>query len=130
MGGWIVECDGELVTMPIEGDWVVPDLEGKLPDSVLLTTDEERFKRGFKAHAVWTHGAGEYATLAYCRELTIQRHATLEQAIRAKQAIDGGGCSGACVKVHILVHIDPTNSRKARELANIRNYRNAQQGEA
>jgi hypothetical protein len=89
----------------------------------MLTMDENRFKRGFVKYAIWTHGAGNYATLAYCgSNLTIQRHATLEAAIQAKRAIDGGGCGSGCAKVHVIVEIDPQNSRAAREQDNIRKF--------
>jgi hypothetical protein len=48
---WMVECDGEFVNMPLEGDWIVPTLEGRFPNSVILDMDEAHFKRGFGAHA-------------------------------------------------------------------------------
>jgi hypothetical protein len=56
------------------------------------------------------------------RELTIARHQTLKEAIKAKRMIDGGGCGGGCAKVHVIVRIDPNNSRAAKEKANIRRY--------
>jgi hypothetical protein len=31
---------------------MVPPLEGRFPDSVMLDTEENRLKRGFAAHAV------------------------------------------------------------------------------
>jgi hypothetical protein len=96
----------------------------------MLVMDEDHFKSGFEAHAIWTQGKGEFASLAYCRHgLTIQRYSTLKGAIQAKQAIDSTGCGGGCVKMHVIVRIASTNSRKARELANIRSYRCAQRGE-
>jgi hypothetical protein len=125
MGGFLVECDGEFVQMPFDGDWQVDDLEGRLPDRALLQMDETRFNRGFESQAAWTQGKGNYATLAYCRELTIERHKTLREAIVAKRAIDHSGCGGACVRVHLIIRIDPTNSRHAREQDNIRRHQAA-----
>ena len=43
-------------------------------------------------------------------------------AVRAKQAIDGGGCGGGCCKVNILVRADAGNPRAAKEQSNIREY--------
>lgn len=123
-GGWMIECDGEFVLMPLDSDWMVPTLEGQFPDTVMLDMDEARFKRGFAARATWTSGKGEFASLAYCgRGLTIQRYPDLEGAIKAKRPIDGAGCGGGCVGVHFIIHVDPTNSRATREKENIRNYR-------
>lgn len=124
-GGWRVQVDGEWVVMPFGGNWMVPTLEGRFPNEVLLRMDEDRFKTGFEGHAIRAiHGNGEYAILSYCGEgLTIERHATLEEAITAKRAIDVGGCGGGCVKVHIIVHVDPKNSRQARQDENIRKWR-------
>jgi hypothetical protein len=124
MGGRIVQCDGEFVTMPFDGDWSVPTLEGRFPNAVMLDMDEARFKSGFVPHAIWTLGKGEFASLSYCGQgLTIQRYPTLEAAIWAKRTIDGSGCGGGCVKVHFIIHIDPTNSRAAQEQENIRKYK-------
>jgi hypothetical protein len=123
MGGFWVEYESKLVTMPFGEDWTVPTLEGRFPNEVMLMMDEARFKRSFESRAIWIQGAGEFATLSYCGEgLTIQRHRTLESAIEAKRAIDGGGCGGGCAKVHIIVGIDPKNSRHTREQENIRQY--------
>jgi hypothetical protein len=120
---WLVWFEEKLVEMPFEGNWIVPDLEGRFPNGVMLGMDESRFKDGFARHAVWTRGTGEYATLAYCGgELTIMRHATLERAVEAKRTIDASGCGGGCVKVHAIIEIDPRNSRRAKEQENIRKY--------
>jgi hypothetical protein len=122
-GGWIVKCDGESVLMPLDGEWIVPDLEGELPNRAVLVMDEGRFKRGFEQRAIWCHGVGEYASLAYCGEgLTIQRYYTLAKAIEAKRAIDSCGCGGECVNVHLILRVDPTNSRKACQEENVRAY--------
>jgi hypothetical protein len=68
-------------------------------------------------HATWTSGKGPYVVLAFCRELKITRWQTLDQAIKAKQRIDGSACGGACSRAHIIVHIDPANSFRAAQKA-------------
>ena len=83
---WLVKCDGEFVDIPFDVDWIVPTLEWRLPNEVMLTMDGDRFESGFKAHAIWTSGSGKFATLAYCGgNLTIKRHKTLEKAVEAKR---------------------------------------------
>lgn len=121
---FIVECDGEFVHMPLEGNWAVATLDGRFPNRVMLRMDEKRFKRSFLDRAIWSNGVGEFATLAYCGHgLTIQRHQTLANAIKAKRLIDGGGCGHDCTRVHLIIHADPANSRSAQEAANIRAYK-------
>jgi hypothetical protein len=96
---------------------------GPSPNEVVLIMDEDRFQSGFVEHAIWTYGKGPFASLAYCGEgLTIQRYEKLEDAVRAKQAIDGGSCGGGCCKVNILVRADAGNPRAAKEQSNIREY--------
>jgi hypothetical protein len=51
MGGFIVQCDGKMVTMPFEGNWMVSKLQGPFPNEVVLTMDEDRFQSGFVEHA-------------------------------------------------------------------------------
>jgi hypothetical protein len=127
----MVECDGEFVSVPFDGNWIVPTLEGRLPNKVLLDMDADRFKRGFEARAVWTHGKGEFATLAYCGHgLTIQRHQTLAKAVEAKKVIDSSGCGGGCAKVHLIVHVDPANPRADRQKANVRQHVAAKKNES
>jgi hypothetical protein len=128
MGGWIVDVDGERIIIPNDVDWQVPDLEGRLPDQVMLTMDEWRFTRSFARHAESELGGqGNYATLSYCTGApgTVMRHMTLPQAIRAKQQIDNTGCGGGCCFVHLIVEIDPSNSRAQRQQDNARKYRDA-----
>jgi hypothetical protein len=40
------------------------------------------------------------------------------------------GCGGGCVKVHVIIQIDPKNSRAAREQENIRKHVAAQKAAA
>jgi hypothetical protein len=47
MGGFIVQCDGKMVTMPFEGNWMVSKLQGRFPNEVVLTMDEDWFQSGF-----------------------------------------------------------------------------------
>lgn len=122
---WGVECDGETVWIPFsEMEQIeVPTLEGTLPNEVMLTMDEDRFKSGFQQFALWTMGRGEFATLAYCGGLTIWRYETLQAAIQAKRLIDSDACGGTCVNAHVIVQIDPANSRAAKQQANIRKFK-------
>ncbi len=55
--------------------------------------------------AVWIIGNGEFASVAWCRALTIQLHHTLEAAEEAKAAIDSTGCGGACRGDHEIVRL-------------------------
>jgi len=119
--GWLVHCEGEDVEIPFDVDWIVDKVDGRLPDDVVLTMDKKQFDQLAK-QAEWTAGFGNYATLAYCRGLTIIKHQTKAEAIEAKRCIDYTGCGGACCRVHLIVEIDPLNSRRQRELENIRRY--------
>ena len=65
--------------------------------------------------AVWVHGEGEYACLAWCGSgprpgpaLTVELFTTAAAAEGAKAAIDHGGCGGRCEgeRRHELVHMD------------------------
>ena len=46
--------------------------------------------------AEWVARKGPYATLAWCRVLTVELHATLDEALAAKRVIDASGCGGRC----------------------------------
>jgi hypothetical protein len=52
---------------------------------VTVTVDERDFDLVLGDDAAWTTGAGPYLVLAYCRQLTITRHKTLERAVKAKR---------------------------------------------
>jgi hypothetical protein len=120
---FIVQCDGKFVDMPLDGNWMVPGLDGYFPDKVMLRMDAREFQAGFINRAVWTRGEGPYASLAYCGAgLTIRRFLTLKGAIEAKRAIDGAGCGGGCCRIHVIVQVDADNPRNEMEQANIRAY--------
>jgi hypothetical protein len=86
--------------MPFEESWSVPTLEGRFPNSVMLEMDEKRFKRGIEAHAIWTDGTGEFATLAYCGgELTIKRYKPLK-------ALCGATAKNVLLLLQVLFSID------------------------
>jgi hypothetical protein len=73
MGGWIIQHEGESYTLPFDFDRPDPVL-GRFPDGIVLTMDESKFEASFGKHAIWTHGKGPFAVLAYCGgELTITR---------------------------------------------------------
>ena len=123
MGGWIVESDGKFVTIPFDVKFIVPRVEGRFPNEVMLEMDDDYFRHNIAPHAIWIHGLGEFASFSYCGEgLTVALFPSLDQAVKAKRAIDGGGCGGQCVRVHFIARLDPQNSRKAREKQNIRDY--------
>jgi hypothetical protein len=46
--------------------------------------------------ALWIHGRGPYASLAYCGGLTVMLYETEEQALVGKRFIDCLGCGHAC----------------------------------
>ena len=113
---YAVEHRGKLVDVPFD---VLPQssITGRFPNDVVLKMDESRFHVSFGRHAVWVQGNGPYAVLSYCDgTITISRWAKVEDAIGAKRTIDGSGCGGGCVKVHVIIHFDPENGA-ARERA-------------
>lgn len=113
MSGFMVQHKGRFVTIPFEEYPVVPSVEGRLPDTPVLTMDERKFASATKG-ARWVAGkGGEYVLLAHCGELTLSRWETLEEAARWKNAIDHGGCGGSCYRAHMIVRVDPKNSREA-----------------
>lgn len=57
-------------------------------------------------YAVWVYGDGPYASLAYCNQLSVELHPTLEGAQAAKQQIDRTGCGHACHRDHRIVYLD------------------------
>lgn len=70
-----------------------------------------------RAH--WVIGDGPYATLAFCRVLTIELHETREHAERMLDVIAGSGCGGACKgeRGHRLVFLSRPAPRKAKRQA-------------
>ena len=57
--------------------------------------------------AEWICGEGRYASLAHCINiLTVMLHKTRQEAQKAKEDIDEGGCGGGCYKDHSVVDID------------------------
>lgn len=55
--------------------------------------------------AVWISGEGPYASLAWCRDLTIVLFDNESEALTAKYNIDKSGCGGACTGHHEIVFI-------------------------
>jgi len=113
--------DGKLVSLPF-GFKFARKIRGRLVNDITLKIDERDFDSLYGRHAVWVHGKGPYALLAYCGELTIQRYATVDDAVQAKRAIDGGGCGGSCAKVHLIIYCDPANTEHEEEQVRIREY--------
>jgi hypothetical protein len=65
--------------------------------------------------ACWVSGEGRYASLAHCRELTIQLYDDEIVALLAKRVIDDSGCGGACHRDHEVIDLK-TNKRINRKL--------------
>jgi hypothetical protein len=118
---WMTQHRGKLVTLPIDFGLDEPP-ECRMPNKVLMTIDEVQFKDLLANNAVWTTGKGPFLVLAYCRELTITRHQTLNKATEAKKTIDHSGCGGACLGVHIIAFCDPDNGRRKARTAAIDQY--------
>ena len=119
---YAVEHRGKLVDVPFD---VLPQssITGRFPNDVVLKMDESQFHVSFGRHAVWVQGNGPYAVLSYCDgTITISRWAKVEDAIGAKRTIDGSGCGGGCVKVHVIIHFDPENGAARERERAIDNY--------
>jgi hypothetical protein len=56
--------------------------------------------------AVWIHGDGEYASVAYCRNTTVWLHPNLEQANASLAWIDHFGCGGRCSRDHKVIRLE------------------------
>jgi hypothetical protein len=60
----------------------------------------------------WVSGSGEYATLSYCRGLTVALHKTIGEARAALALINSDACGGACHNAHQLVRfVKPSLAR-------------------
>jgi len=57
--------------------------------------------------AAWVMGEGPFATLAWCRTLTVSLHRTLEAATEAKGYIDSTSCGGVCTGRHEIIRLEP-----------------------
>ncbi len=55
--------------------------------------------------AAWIEGEGRWASVAWCRDLTVQLFDSLDDAIAAQDAIDRKACGGACERRHELVEL-------------------------
>ena len=65
------------------------------------TTAKRRFP-----NAAWITGNGPWASLAYCKVLTVCLYATREQAHAARAFIDQTGCGGGCYGDHRVINIE------------------------
>lgn len=122
MGGWTIIHDGERYSLPFDFEFPRSRQKADLPDAVTVVVDERDFARMLGDDAAWVTGAGPYLVLAYCRQLTITRHQTLERAVKAKQGIDGSGCGSNCVGVHVIAFSDPENGMAAETEVVVRKY--------
>jgi hypothetical protein len=55
--------------------------------------------------ACWIAGSGRYASLAHCRELTIELFNSAPEAAKAKAQIDATGCGGRCYRQHEIIDL-------------------------
>ena len=65
--------------------------------------------------ACWIAGDGPYASLAHCRDLTVQLYDDILEALLAKATIDSSGCGGSCHRRHEIIDLR-TNERITRKL--------------
>lgn len=56
--------------------------------------------------AIWIHGEGPYALLAWCGVLTVTLWRTLEEAQNSKKVIDATDCGHACRGRHEIIRIE------------------------
>jgi len=56
--------------------------------------------------AEWVVGEGAYASLAWCRPLTIELHETFAEAEAAKTLIDAIACGHTCTRRHEIVRLE------------------------
>jgi hypothetical protein len=56
--------------------------------------------------AIWITGEGPYATLAWCRVLTVALHQDIDTAREAQAFIDKYACGGQCYRRHEIIHLD------------------------
>ena len=60
-------------------------------------------RRRWGRKAVWIQGDGQYALLAWCRELTVTLGATRAEAEKQKAEIDRTVCGGLCTLNHKII---------------------------
>jgi hypothetical protein len=56
--------------------------------------------------AEWVSGDGPYASVSYCRVLTVELHQTAETAEKALRLIDQIACGGRCYGRHELIRLE------------------------
>lgn len=56
--------------------------------------------------AIWVHGQGPYAVVAYCKQTTVTLHASLEDAQASRGFIDRTGCGHRCHRAHRVIDLD------------------------
>lgn len=65
-------------------------------------------------YAVWIVGRGRFATLAWCRVLSVMLHDTLEDAQQAQDTINRYGCGGMCTRDHRIVDLEWAHRKHVR----------------
>jgi hypothetical protein len=63
--------------------------------------------------AAWIIGSGRFASVAFCREVTVMLFQTMAEAQTAKRLIDRIACGGRCVRNHVVLPITPADDPNA-----------------
>ncbi len=56
---------------------------------------------------VWSEGAGKYALVVYCRNMSVSLYNAEIKAIRAKRRINDIGCGEMCNNNHSIINLSP-----------------------
>lgn len=66
---------------------------------------QKEAKRRWGKKAVWIQGDGQFALLAWCRQLTVTLWATTAKAEENKKFIDELACGGGCTGNHEIIDL-------------------------
>jgi len=78
----------------------------QLIDHTLPHKDSKALAKRTWPRAAWISGAGRYASVAVCRDLTVILFQELADARAAKALIDQTACGGACCRNHYLYDLE------------------------
>ena len=77
--------------------------------------NERAWRRWGKYKPCWICGDGPIALLAWCRELSISLHASVESAEKNKVMIDKCCCGGCCNRQHEIVYMGTRQKHGRRQ---------------
>jgi hypothetical protein len=113
--GFLVMHEGKFYDLPFDYSKRDHPARRRFPNRAMIRLDERDFKAFLADHPEWVTGTGNSLQLSFCKsKLTITRHRTWRKALESKAAIDGGGCRGLCLRVHIPGQLNPRNSHYHR----------------